>query len=129
MQKIRVMLNSHDLATIIDTYEMFNIVDIFDTEKPSVAVESAKLTQPDVILCEVDQYHGAPIQLITTLKGVCPLSLIILLAYSATQDDVLNAIKAGVDSYLLYDNMTQTELANIIELIYESKVCFFPKLF
>jgi DNA-binding NarL/FixJ family response regulator len=98
-----------------------------DSSKTDLAIECARRLQPDAIIYRMDGNEEMPDQLIIGLKEICPFSAIIILAFSDKTADILAAVRAGADSYLLYEDMSPAEISDAVELICEAKICFFPQ--
>jgi DNA-binding NarL/FixJ family response regulator len=122
------MLNSELLVPVFNSRKIFKLTFIsVDPSKSEHAIDCARHLQPDAIIYKMDEGEEMPGQLIIDLKETCPFSAVILLALSDKTDDVLAAVKAGADSYLLYQGMSPAEISDAVELICEAKVCFFPQ--
>ena len=127
MQRIRLMLiNSPALKSIFTNYNIFEIVTAVEANDLNLAQDEARRLQPDAIIYRAGNKEKIPLELLSKIKEVCPLSLMIIFATSETPEWVAAALKAGADSYLLDENMLPAEIAEAIELICRAKVCFFP---
>ncbi len=129
-EKISLMLNSELLMPVFNGRKTFKLTcSSADSSKSDHAVECARRLQPDAIIYKMDQREEMPGQLIIGFKEICPFSAIIILASSDKTEDILAAVRAGADSYLLYEDMSPAEISDAVELICEAKLCFFPQAF
>ena len=127
MQQIRLMLiNSPALKPIFEAYDIFKVILAIKANDFNQAREEARRLQPDAIIYKAGDKEKMPLDLLSKIKEVCPLSLLIIFAASDTPEEVAAALKAGADSYLLDENMLPAEIAGAVELICQAKVCFFP---
>jgi DNA-binding NarL/FixJ family response regulator len=127
MQQIRLMLiNSPALKPIFATCDIFKIIMAIEAKDLHQAREEARRLQPDAIIYKAGDKENIPLELLSKIKEVCPLSLMIIFASSEAPEEVAAALKAGADSYLLDGNMLPAEIVEAVELICQAKVCFFP---
>lgn len=127
MQQIRlILINYPTLEPIFTNYGIFKIVMAVEAKDLNLAISEARRLQPDAIIYKAGDKEKIPLELLSKIKEVCPLSLMIIFAASDTPEEVAVALKAGADSYLLDENMLPAEIAEAVELICQAKVCFFP---
>ena len=80
-------------------------------------IELVKLTQPDVVLMDVEMPEMNGIEATRILKETFPLVRILAISYSNTSSAVLEMVGAGAEGYLLKDAEPE-ELAHAIKAVH-----------
>lgn len=109
---IRVMLvDTHDvfrigLKTLLHTASGFAVVGEAGTA--AAAIEEARHCQPDVVIMDVRLPDTSGIELCREIRAALPHTRAVMLTSYADEDNVLTAILAGADGYLLKESASQS---------------------
>ncbi len=99
------------LMQLIQSAEEFDIVGEASGGKDGIAL--AHTLQPDMILLDLNMKDMSGIEVLRTLKSSDLDSRIIMLTVSDHAEDVVAALRAGADGYLLKDMEPEDLLTNI----------------
>jgi len=99
------------LMQLIQTAEEFDIVGEASGGKDGIALAHA--LHPDMILLDLNMKDMSGIEVLTQLKSADIDSRIIMLTVSDNAEDLVAALRAGADGYLLKDMEPEDLLANI----------------
>jgi two-component system nitrate/nitrite response regulator NarL len=115
-QQSILLIDDHPLfrkgiAQLIQTAEEFNIIG--EASNGKEGIEKALTLLPDMILLDLNMKDMSGIDVLKALKAKDLDSRIIMLTVSDHADDLVSALRAGADGYLLKDMEPEDLLANI----------------
>ena len=87
------------IVDALSNEEDFRIVGEAATGTEAVAIVTEML--PDVVLLDLDMPGGGGISAATQIAAACPTTKILILTVSESEDDLLQAMKAGAKGYVL----------------------------
>ncbi|MCA1666881.1 MAG: response regulator transcription factor [Thermomicrobia bacterium] len=90
------------------------------------AVRLARDLLPDIILLDITM-PGGGLAAAQTIAATCPVTKIVMLTVSEEEDDVLAALKAGAQAYIL-KGVAARELISILRAVYAGDVWVTPNL-
>ncbi|MGD9092039.1 MAG: response regulator transcription factor [Anaerolineales bacterium] len=90
------------------------------------ALEIVKETKPDVLLLDVNMPEMGGVETVQALKG-SETCRIIMLTISKSDQDLLGAIRAGADGYLL-KNASPEELCKAIRYVHDGRSVLAPDI-
>ncbi|MBZ0294881.1 MAG: response regulator transcription factor [Anaerolineae bacterium] len=99
---------------------------IGEADSGSAAVKLCQQTQPDVVLMDVHMPDGDGIQTVDTLKHMMDVR-VLMLTVSDKDDDLMGALAAGADGYLL-KNAEPEELAQAIRRVAAGQSVLSPEV-
>lgn len=99
------------IAQLIQTAAEFKIIG--EASGGKEGIEKAISLQPDMILLDLNMKDMSGIEVLTELKATDLDARIIMLTVSDHADDLVAALRAGADGYLLKDMEPEDLLANI----------------
>lgn len=131
MQTIRLLIiNSNQpvrrgLASLFASHHYFTVVAQIDSVTD---IEFLRSLQPDVVLYGLPPHDEKSISAISTIKKVCPYSLVTVFSNTDFREHslVLAAFTAGADGYLKTP-ILPADLVAALELTCRSDICFFPR--
>ena len=130
MEPIRILIvDDHNIArqglhTIIRILPDMEVIGEACNGKE--AIEAVAQCSPDIILMDLVMPVADGVQAITAIKSINPYMSIIVLTTFAEADQVLRAIHAGADGYILKD-VEITELAHAIRTVYNGQPYLHPE--
>ncbi len=83
----------------------------------SEALELARRHEPDLILLDLNLKGESGLDILTALKEEDPSRRVVMLTVSDAPDDLIGAIRAGADGYLLKDMEPEDLLARVREAL------------
>jgi len=128
VQRVRLLIinNNHvirrGLASLF-VANGFNVVGEYDS---IVEIDYLQSLQPDVVLYGLSIQDEKSLSLISTIKEVCPCTLVVILTDLNKQPGIIAAFAAGADSYLKTPIMP-ADLVSAINLACRSGICFYPR--
>lgn len=129
MQRIRLSIANVNQAVRRSLAALFTAQAGFQVlcESESAAgIDYLQRQQPDVVICGIESYGEKSLAFISTLKEVCPCTMVIVFAEFGGAPHVRAAFMAGADGYLKTPIMP-ADLVTAVELACRSGNCFFPK--
>jgi len=84
-----------------------------ETGHRAEALELARRLEPDLILLDLDLKGESGLDILKALKEEDPSRRVVILTVSDAPDDLLGAIRAGADGYLLKDTEPEELLARV----------------
>ncbi|NOK60189.1 MAG: response regulator transcription factor [Chloroflexi bacterium AL-W] len=90
------------------------------------AIDAATQYRPDVILMDLVMPIADGVQAITAIKSIMPHMPVVVLTTFAEADQVLRAIQAGAEGYILKD-VEVAELARAIRTVYNGQPYLHPE--
>ena len=133
------MENSICHVIVIDDHPLFRkgVIQLLDLDKSfqvdaeagnyEEAVTSVMRFNPDLVLLDLNMKGTSGIEILTAIKSFDPSIRVIMLTVSDNPDDLIQAIRAGVDGYLLKDLDPDDVLRSIKQGI-EGKTVLSPNL-
>lgn len=79
------------------------------------AVRVARATDPDLTLLDLNMKGGSGLEILAALKDEDPARRVVMLTVSDAPEDLMAAIRAGADGYLLKDMEPEDLLARVKE--------------
>ncbi|MEF9942882.1 MAG: response regulator, partial [Burkholderiaceae bacterium] len=79
------------------------------------AVRVARATDPDLTLLDLNMKGGSGLEILAALKEEDPARRVVMLTVSDAPEDLMAAIRAGADGYLLKDMEPEDLLARVKE--------------
>jgi DNA-binding NarL/FixJ family response regulator/predicted Ser/Thr protein kinase len=89
------------------------------------AIEQAKLTQPDVVLLDLMMPQMGGVEATPHIIAACPQARVIILTSFGEDDQVIPAIRAGAQGYLLKD-IPPRDLVQAVREAYQGKAQLHP---
>jgi DNA-binding NarL/FixJ family response regulator/predicted Ser/Thr protein kinase len=89
------------------------------------AIEQAKLTQPDVVLLDLMMPLMGGVEATPHISAACPQARVIILTSFGEDDQVIPAIRAGAQGYLLKD-IPPHDLVQAVREAYQGKAQLHP---
>lgn len=130
MQTIRLLIINSKQSVRRGLTSLFTVQGGFDVvgEIESVAdIDYLQRLQPDVALYGLSSHDAKSISVISSIKEVCPCTLIVAFSDLSERFHILAAFAAGADGYLKTP-MLPADLVAAIKLICRSGICFFPRI-
>lgn len=133
MNKIRLaVVDDHALfrAGLISLLgEMAEFQVVGEASDGQSALEIVRKTRPDVLLLDVNMPGQSGVDVVRALRGSSQLEQcrVIMLTISKSEEDLLGAISAGADGYLL-KNAEPDELRRAILLVYQGMSVLSPQV-
>jgi two-component system nitrate/nitrite response regulator NarL len=81
------------------------------------AVRVARDTEPDLTLLDLNMKGGSGLEILAALKDEDPARRVVMLTVSDAPEDLMAAIRAGADGYLLKDMEPEELLARVREAL------------
>jgi two-component system nitrate/nitrite response regulator NarL len=81
------------------------------------AVRVARETEPDLTLLDLNMKGGSGLEILAALKDEDPARRVVMLTVSDAPEDLMAAIRAGADGYLLKDMEPEELLARVREAL------------
>jgi two-component system NarL family response regulator len=91
------------------------------------AVAQAAALQPDVVLMDVRMPRASGIEATRAIRAAQPATRVIMLTVSDRDDDLFDAVKAGVNGYLLKE-VSIEELANAVRAVARGQSLVSPSM-
>lgn len=128
MQSVRLLIIHSNqmirrgLASLFDAHG-FNVVGEIDL---ITDVNFLQRLQPDVVLYGLNIQDEKSLSLISTIKEVCPCTLVVILTDLNKRPGIIAAFAAGADGYLKTP-ILPADLVTAINLTCRSGICFYPR--
>jgi DNA-binding NarL/FixJ family response regulator len=108
------------LCALLDS-ESYHIEVIGEASDGAMAITQARALQPDVILMDLLMPIKTGVEALREIRADDPDAKVLILTSAADRAQVLNALKAGANGYILKDS-TPDELVQAIETVYAGKL-------
>ena len=121
------MSNSKSTILVVDDHPLFRkgVAQLL-TMEPSFevvgeagnyeeAIRVARASDPDLILLDLNMKGGSGLEILATLKEEDPACRVVMLTVSDAPEDLMAAIRAGADGYLLKDMEPEDLLSRVKE--------------
>jgi DNA-binding NarL/FixJ family response regulator len=112
------------LVSLLEHFPQFEVV--AQGADGRQAVEIITRTQPDILLLDVNMPVMNGVQAVTAIRKISTCK-ILMLTISRRQEDLIGAIKAGADGYIL-KNAEPHELQKAIQLVVSGKSILSPEI-
>lgn len=125
-----MMATARSTVVIIDDHPLFRkgVRQLLDLE-PSLnvvaeassgedGVQEVTRHQPDLVLLDLNMKGMGGLKTLEAIKALNPETRVVVLTVSDTADDLIGAIRAGADGYLLKDMEPEELLARIMEAVF-----------
>lgn len=101
------------VVQLVDSTQKFTLVG--EASSGAEGIEMAYTHQPDMILLDLNMKDMSGIDMLKVIKAADLDSRVIMLTVSDQQDDLLAALRAGADGYLLKDMEPEDLVASLLE--------------
>ncbi len=129
-EKIRIVLiDDHPLfrdgvVSTLDRSDDFEVVG--QGENAAEAVRLAHELLPDIMLVDISM-PGSGIEAVKAIASSCPVIKLVMLTVSENEDDVVSALQAGAQGYIL-KGISGPELLRIVKSVVEGESYLMPSL-